>query len=138
MGIYVKERMNYITVTIMLFLFIVTVSACGSSRTSTDPAAVLQAYFEALGAGDVEGAQALVTDDATFNILGNELSGKGQIQEYNQEAVLDNPSFELSNIQVDGDQVTYTNRVTIGSQIFTLTSEAVVQDGKIVSIIDRR
>ncbi len=129
--------MKRITIGILLILFTVTASACGPTQTNTDPAAVIQAYFEALDAGDVEGAQAFVADDANFNIVGDVLTGKTQIQEYNQEAVLDNPNFELSNIQVDGDTVTYTNKVTIGSRIFTLTSEAIVQEGKIVSVIDR-
>ena len=137
MKFYEEERMKSIKLAVLLILCTVTVSACGPSQASTDPAAVIQAYFEALGAGDVAGAQALVADNANFKILDDVLTGKAQILEYNQDAVLDNPSFELSNIQVDGDKVTYTNRVTIGSQTFTLSSEAVVQEGKVVSIIDR-
>jgi hypothetical protein len=129
--------MKRITIAILSILFTVTVYACTPSQTSTDPAEVIQAYFEALGRGEVEAAQALVADDATANILGDVLTRKEQFREYNEEAVLDNPSFELSNIQVEGDKVSYTNKVTIGSQIFTLTSEAIVQEGKIVSIIDR-
>ena len=138
MNFSLKERMNYITIAILLLVFIVTVSACGTSQESTDPASVIQAHFEALGAGDVEEALALVADDATFNILGDVFTGKAQIREEAQKVVSNrSPSYELSNIQVDGDKVTYTNKVTIGSTVHILTSEAVVQDGKIVSVIDR-
>lgn len=137
MNFFVKERVNDITLVVLTLLIVISISACGISRAATGPTLVIQAYFEALGSGDVEGAQALVAENATFNILGEVITGKEQIREYNQEAVLDNPSFKLSNFQVEGDEVTYTNTVTIGSQVFILSSEAVVQDGKIVWIVDK-
>lgn len=126
--------MKHLKLVILLLLCIVAVTACGQN---TDPTAVLEAYFEALESGDVDEAQTFVADDATFEILGEVITGKEQIQVYNQAAMLGDPGYDLSNIQVDGDRVTYTNTITFNGEVYNLKSEAIIQNGKIISIIDR-
>ena len=42
-------------------------SGCGSPPTSTDPVSVIQAFYDAVNAGDVDRAMAFVADDVRLS-----------------------------------------------------------------------
>ena len=48
----------------ILFVLLLSLSACGSSQTETSPAAVIEAYEAAWNAKDVEGVIAMFAEDA--------------------------------------------------------------------------
>jgi ketosteroid isomerase-like protein len=117
-------------------------SACAtpSPAPTSGPAAVVQARYDALNAGNVDAAAALLADDAVFvsspNSLarGATLKGKGEIRANMQREATSGAKVETSNFQVNGDTVTYSIRAYVGGSLVNATHlKAVVRDGKIVS-----
>ena len=107
----------------------------------TDPAALFTALADALNAGDVDAALALVADDAvlTFPDLGYVFTGKEEIRGWYEGLVAQNLHAEPSDFQIDGDRMTWSNKVSIddwralGIAPLDYTGEGTVQDGKIKS-----
>lgn len=107
----------------------------------TDPAAVFTALADALNAGDVDAALALVADDAvlTFPDPGYVFTGKEEIRGWYEGLVAQNLHAEPSDFQIDGDRMTWSNKVSIdnwralGIAPLDYTGEGTVQDGKIKS-----
>jgi ketosteroid isomerase-like protein len=124
--------MKSFTIAIIFMLVTVVASACGSTQPSTDPASVIQAFFEALNAGDLDGAMALVAEDAVF-ILHDVYTEKAQVRDHYQGEIDRNAHYELSDIQVAGDVVTLRLKETSDIVEFEDPFEGVVQEGKIQS-----
>ena len=119
------------TLIIVLILIVAVASACAPAQP-TDPASVMQAFYDALTAGDVDEAMSYVADDAKF-ILFEVHIGKTYARDIFQEEVDRNSHFELSDLKLEGDTVTWNLKRTSGPLVYETIVEAVVQDGKIVS-----
>ena len=126
-------------IAILLILVGFVVSACGPTPTSSDPAAVVQAYFDARNAGDLDGAMALVADNGVFIVgpviyRGSFHTGKAHIRDLHQGEEDRNTRFEWSNLLVDGNVVDGSLYVTTDISRVWAHFEAVVQGGKIVAL----
>ncbi len=111
-------------------------AACAPAQP-TEPAAVVQAAFERLNKGDVEGYMALVGEEAVLVDPHGRHAGTQAIREYlQQEIVPQQFRFELSNLKSDGNIVTYTAKVYVPTLGATPADVAdgltVVMDGRIV------
>jgi hypothetical protein len=109
-----------------------------------DPAAVFSRLAEALNAGDVDAAMELIADDAvlTFvpDLMGTgPITGREQVRAWYEGLVAQHLRAEPSNLKVDGDRFTWSNKVwmddfqALGIAPVGYTGEGVVQDGKIKS-----
>ena len=119
----------------MVIFAALLVSACSSEQQATDPASVVQDFYDKLNAGDLDGAMAYVPEEATYIIRGVH-SGKGQIAEFLQLEIGHNTRYELSDIEVDGTEVVYGLTIRSDEGIFRYGEfilDAVVEDGRLIS-----
>lgn len=120
---------------IMVIFVALLASACSSEEQATDPASVLQGFYDKLNAGDLDGAMAYVPEDATY-ILRGVHSGKREITEFFRLEIGRNTRYEWSDIEVDGTEVVYGLTITSDEGIFRyseLLLDAVVEDGMLIS-----
>jgi ketosteroid isomerase-like protein len=120
---------------LLLILIGILLASCGPTQPK-DPIAVVQAAYERLNERDVAGyleyfsEQAVMVDPTDL-----QMDGKNAIREYvENELLTSNLRFELSDLQADGNTVTYTVKAfhyttEVDSQSDTLD---VVVDGKIL------
>jgi ketosteroid isomerase-like protein len=128
------EKMKSSTIGIVFLLVSVVAPACGATQPITDPASVIEVFYEALNAGDVDGAMAFVADDALF-VVGGVFKGKAQIREFVQGGVDRHAQYELTNLQAEGDTATWLLSAREDFRGFDENSiEAVVQEGKITKL----
>lgn len=110
----------------------------------TDPESAIRALHDALHAKDIDAALTLLADDAVVTIAHRTrphdvFTGKEAIRGWYEGLVAQNIDAELSNFQVDGDNVAWSSKISIddwrglGVAPLDLTSEGIVQDGKIKS-----
>ena len=134
-----------LSVIVIASLFVVALSACGSSPTpsaarpaTSDPAAVITAIQAKQNARDVDGVMALVSDNAVFYnapgpVGGPKFDTRPAIRAWVQRQVDTNTMAETSDIKVNGDTVTFSVKATrSGSVIHQGQERATVKDGKIV------
>jgi len=82
-----------------------------TSTPAPDPAAVVQSFWDAMSAGDVDAAMAFFTEDAKCR--GScYLTGKDSLRAYIQGMVGSGNVTEISDLVVDGDTVTYFFKVS--------------------------
>ncbi len=124
----------------MLLTLIISACATSSPAPTSGPAAVVQARYDALNAGKVDAAAALLADDAVFVTSpgslarGATLRGKAEIRANMQREADSGAKVEAYNYEVSGDTVTYSIKAFVGGRMVNSANiKAVVRDGKIVS-----
>ncbi len=112
-----------------------------------DPVGVLDARQAAFNVHNLDAAMAFFADDAVVTVLVDtprqaQYIGRAQIRRW-QEALLNEQSIRVEAVgkrNVEGDKVTWIATVSrgewqkMGVQSLQLWGEAVVQDGKIISL----
>jgi hypothetical protein len=143
---------------ILFILFIIlaqALAACGTATTlaiptlvpttaplvptatlePVDPAAIAQSFYQAYNSGDLEALMALVAEDVKCR-GGCYITGKDRFQFYIQTDLNKGFQAEISDLNVEGDKVTY--RVDIYSSAGFLQISGVetlhIKDGLIVLI----
>jgi len=120
---------------IMVIFVALLASACSSEQQATDPASVVQDFYDKLNAGDLDGAIVYIPEEAIYILRGVHL-GKGQITEFLQLEIGHNTRYELSDIEVDGTEVVYRLTIRSDEGIFRYGEfifDAVVEDGLLIS-----
>ena len=118
-------------------LLVVLLTACGESQEQ-DPVSVVQAFYEAANAEDIDAFMALVADDAEIE-WGREglITGTEEIRRHAEELFLTlDFTFVLSGFQVDGKRVTFSHEMVLDSTqavVEECTDEVIVEGGKIKS-----
>jgi len=118
-------------------LVLVLLAACGKSQEQ-DPVSVVQAFYEAANAEDIDAFMALVADDAEIE-WGREglVTGKENIRRRAEALFVDfDFTFVLSDFQVDGKRVTFNHEMVLDdTQIIVeeCADEIIVERGKIKS-----
>jgi ketosteroid isomerase-like protein len=102
-----------------------------SPLATTDPAAVVQDFWAAIDAKDVDAAMDLLADNALCR--GScYFSGKATFLSVLQ-GTINSGTFKITDLQIEGDQVTYTLEYFRNGALQATGSEAMqVQDGKII------
>ena len=131
---------------LVLILALLLLAACAPSSKppAADAEALVQGFIEAQNAGDVEGALALLADEAVIQLVpppmeGDDgiFTGKEEIRAWYEILASLHGAGELSNVSVEGDQVTailtYTDDSLKQIGVESIDNEWVVtlQDGKI-------
>lgn len=136
------KRFTLIAAFLALVIF---VTACGPPSGTpfsvslvqadpNDPASMVNAFFVARSAFNTDAALQYVNDSTVINSEGT-YTGTGQIRDFIQNRADANIQFEVTNPQVNGDQVTFTLIVyQNGQEINQLNGQATVQNGVIVSL----
>ena len=113
-------RTMHFLFTFCLLVILMGFSACQATSvnvpSSTDNAqaeSIVQGFIEAQNAGDVEGALAFLVDDAVIQLVpppieGDDgiFTGKEEIRAWYENLASLHGTGELSNVSVEGDQVT--------------------------------
>ena len=108
-----------------------------------NPSAVILRYEDAWGQRNIDAALAEFADNAVITLHDartRTLTGPYQIREFLEGAGLGAPPILTSNRTVDGSTVSWSERTEANGQILSsaeLTVQAVVQDGKIKSLVYR-
>jgi hypothetical protein len=119
---------------IILVVALSMLAACGPAATPTpDPISIVQEYYDAINAKQLDKAVALVADDALFAGPPERLVGKEAIRKSLQGVINGGIRVDISNVQADGGKVTYTYRVTQGDLLIDRGDDGVtiVQGGQI-------
>ena len=118
------------TIVLMTMLVTSLASACASTQPITEPGPVIEAFYEALNGGDLDAAMSFVGQDAKF-ITFSVFSGQAEIRESLQKSIDRNTRYEVDNIQVEGDTVTWILRASADFGACERPMQAVVQNVKI-------
>jgi len=114
----------------------------------TDPESTLRALGDALVAKDIDGALALLADDAVVTVIpppegtNGVFTGKEEIRVWYEQLVAWNFEAEFSNFEVEGDKATWSTKAwadpfrALGIAPLEYAAEGVVQDGKVKSYTD--
>ena len=100
------------TVMLLLVTASLLLAACAPAAPATpaaaDPTAIAQEFYKATNAGDIEAAMALVAEDVKCR-GGCYLTGKEAFRSFIQGSINlgRGGHVELSDLQVEGDKVTY-------------------------------
>lgn len=132
---------HIIIISLIVVAAFLTACQSATSNQPTDPAAVMDAYTEAINAHDVEKALSYVADDAMYDRPNGAFNGKAEIRTFVEGLIARNVHVELiGERQVDGEVVTWHSRVMLddpenpdGPQLeIRNNSTSVVRNGKIV------
>jgi len=124
---------------ILIVILIPGLSACGGASTgaiipeAASADEVVQGFYQALNDGDLESAMRFVADD--IECRGHcYITGKDSFQTFIQGNIDHNDQFEISELKVDGDKVTFNYVIHRGDSIFARGVDSVmqVQDGQII------
>jgi ketosteroid isomerase-like protein len=135
-----SDSMKRLVMILWVAALALIVTGCGGGGRPTDPAGVMDAYTDAINAGDVELALSYVAEDAVYDRPGGQFVGKAEVRGFVEDLIARNVEVELIGERaVDGDTVTWTSHVTIddpenpGTRLdLTNNSLSVVQNGLIV------
>jgi hypothetical protein len=122
----------------ILFIFVVVLAqilaACGSATASTpEPTGVLQGYYDALQARDIEKLMSFVADNAVFLDQGLRYSGHAEIRASLQSAIKDYVTVDVSNVSDTNGRLVYDFRVFVSkTPVLSGTGLTIVRDGKII------
>ena len=117
----------------MLMLVPVLGSACAPAQPITEPDLVIITMYEALNKDDIDGAMAFIADDALF-VTATVFRGKDEIREFMQGLSDHQARYEVIDLQVEGEEVTWTLKGTMDVKSFERPIRAEIQDGKIVKL----
>jgi ketosteroid isomerase-like protein len=115
----------------------VLLTACGKPQEQ-DPVSVVQAFYDAANAEDIDAFMELVADDAEIE-WGREglVIGKENIRRHAEVLFLDfDFTFVLSDFQVDGNRVTFNHKMILDNTQTVMeqcADEVIVEGGKIKS-----
>ena len=127
---------------VMLFVILIQgLSACGSASTATatttleaaGPDEVVQGFYQAMNDGDLESAMTFVADD--IECRGHcYITGKDSFQTFIQGNIDHDDQFEISELTVDGDKVTFNYVIHRSDSVFARGVDSVmqVQAGQII------
>jgi len=119
--------------------FLLLVQAAGAH--GLNPSTVVDSYERAWGENDVDGALGYFADNAVVTLQEartRSLTGRPQIREFLQTAMLQATPVLTSSRQADGGRVMWSERIE--GQVLTakdVSVQAVVKDGKIQSLVYR-
>ena len=118
-------------------LLALILAACGPSASPSaealDPAAVVQGFYDAYNAGDLEAAMAFV--DEQIQCRGHcYLTGAESFRAFIQPGMQAGDQITISDLRVEGNQVTFDYVVNSGGLVSARGMDAVIriEDGLIV------
>lgn len=130
-----RPRLIYVVLVVIL---IQGLSACKSLLATTTPQAaspdeIVQGFYQEMNDGDLETAMTFIADD--IECRGHcYVTGKDSFQTFIQGNIDHNDQFEISDLKVDRDKVTFNYVIHRGDSVFARGVDSVmqIQDGKII------
>jgi hypothetical protein len=128
-----NTKIQQLILTLIVIALAVFITSCAPAQP-TDPIAIMQAANERINAGDVDGFMEFFAEDAVMSDEHGQSVGSQAIREYMQKEIVDKDfRFELSDLSVDGNVITYICHVYMGNMdLGTYTGLDVIKDGKII------
>lgn len=126
-----RSKLSYVVLVIIL---IQGLSACTNASTAiSNPEEIVQGFYQALNDGDLQTAMTFIADD--IECRGHcYITGKDSFQTFVQGNIDDNDQFEISELRVAGDKVTFNYTIQRGDSVLARGVDSVmqVQVGKII------
>lgn len=127
---------KFICVVLMAILFQGwLLSACTNASTleASSPEEIVQGFYQAMNDGDLETAMTFIADG--IECRGHcYITGKDSFQTFIQGNIDHNDQFEISDLKVTGDKVTFNYIIRRGDSVLARGVDSVmqVQDGQII------
>jgi hypothetical protein len=123
---------------LLITILIQGLSACANVSVATTPEVagpdeIVQSFYQAMNDGDLESAMTFIAND--IECRGHcYLTGNDSFQTFIQGNIDHNDQFEISELRVNGDQVTFNYIIHRGDSVFARGVDSVmqVQDGQII------
>src|ERR1043165_5566424 len=107
---------------------LVLIGSHPSAVAQTDPITVINSFTNAVNTGNLEGAASFFADDATFtDPEGHVTTGKDAIKNVFREQIRLHNQLKAVNIQVAGNNVTFTLQTISGTQTLEADAKAVIE-----------
>jgi len=107
-------------------------TACGAPAAA-DPVTVVENYYDALTASDLEKAMSFFADDAVYLDQMARISGKEDIRAWLQGLIDTGQSYEVSDLTNTNGRLEYKIKVSVNDrQVYSGLAVTVVKDGKII------
>ncbi len=101
----------------VLSALIAGLTACAPARP-TEPTAIVQALYDHINRGDMDGFMTYFSDDAVMVDDAGRFVGAQAIREHVQmDAVAGGLRFEVSNLKAEGNVATYTYKAYVGDAV---------------------
>ena len=128
-----NQRSHQYLLTIIVIVLAVSLVSCAPAQP-TDPKAIILASNEYINQGNVDGFMKFFAEDAVMADEHSRTVGSQAIQDYMQKEIVDKDfRFEISDLSVDGNIVTYTCHTYMGNMdLGTYPGLDVIKDGKII------
>lgn len=144
-----KNTLRLILLFLVAVLLVTPAAGVTAQEQARDPEGAIRAIFGALNAGDVELATSNVAGDAVLVLLPpaiaapdpNVIQGKEAIGEWWTMLVADNGGFDISDVKVDGNKVTWKAAMTgdfftnLGLEPLQAEGMGIVENGLLKSYI---
>jgi hypothetical protein len=121
------------------YLFILFVAlaqilaACAPAASTPEPISVLQGYFDALEAKDIDKVMTYWAEDAVYSDGSWRQSGHEEIRAGQLAAIKDSVTVEVSNVSDTNGRLVYDYKVFVGGAPWsTGTGLTIIKDGKII------
>lgn len=123
---------------VLVATFLQGLSACNSISAGTTPKAaspdeIVQGFYQAMNNGDLETALTFIDDNVECR--GScYITGKDSFKTFIQGNIDHNDQFEISDLRVDGNQVTFNYVIHRENTVLARGVDSVmkIQDGKII------
>lgn len=102
----IKGSLFALSIALLLAIAAASLANPAATRAQPDLEAIFGEFQDALNAGDVDAALALVTDDATFEAGPMTFSGQAQLRKAFEMQVSQNRQVTIVSSEVSGDTVT--------------------------------
>jgi len=133
------QSVYFIWIILSLFFSTTLLTGCGRLQGS-DPVLIVQAFYEAINAEDIETIMDFLADESQIEFKGSSFPRDKWAFRLDLEFILSNTdnTFEVSNFEVDENQVFYDYVIRDGQQSLKEQGRAqIVVDGeKIISAHD--
>ena len=129
-----RQRRSPFRVGLFLMLIGILLTSCTSAQPG-DPVSVVQAAYDHLNQGDLNGYVELLSDDAVVIDRTGRLDGSQAIRhDLELNFVPGQMRFELSDLSSDGNEVTYTIKIYEDDTLVATYDDGltIVVDGKII------
>lgn len=126
---------RFLVVSIMVLIVLALIlSACAPAPTSADPLTIVQSYFAAIQAKDLDGAMTFVADDVIATDTSGYTYGKEEMAAAIQRGWDAGASLEMSDFKANGSRVTSCYKYFSNGTLLDQSCSGVthVRDGKII------
>ena len=128
-----RTRLIYAVLVVILIQGLSACKSISATPQAASPDEIVQNFYQAMNDADLEAALTFIADD--IECRGHcYITGKDSFQTFIQSNIDHNDQFEISDLKVDGDTVTFNYIIHRENTVLArgVNSVMQIQDGKII------